>query len=152
MTQDITQWLAEIKALQQQVVEARQECDRAFATAANWQRLYETEAQQRRAEAQQARQTIAALRQQIEQFQQNTTAKLDLPAQQAALQAEVAQLQTVPALQAKLMALLLERDRLLQALEQEQANHTLTRRNLTTALGDAIDLLAQETREWGSGE
>ena len=50
MTQDVTQWLDEIKALKQQLVEMRQEREEAYASAINWQQRYETEAQQRRVE------------------------------------------------------------------------------------------------------
>ena len=55
--QDIKQWLAEIKALQQKLAQANQERDEAYASAANWRSLYETEAKQRRTEAVLARQT-----------------------------------------------------------------------------------------------
>jgi len=48
MSQNVTQWLAEIQALKQQLADAQQEREQAYTSAANWQRLYETEAQQRR--------------------------------------------------------------------------------------------------------
>ena len=50
MSQDVTQWLAEIRTLQRQLADVRQERDQAYASAANWRRLYETEARQRRTE------------------------------------------------------------------------------------------------------
>jgi len=46
-------------------------------------------------------------------------------------------------LKERLVAVLAERDRLAQALEAEQANHAQTRKSLTTALGDAIDMLSK---------
>jgi hypothetical protein len=43
MTYDVSQWLAEIKALKQQLATASQESEQAHASAANWRQLYETE-------------------------------------------------------------------------------------------------------------
>ena len=64
MTYDVSQWLAEIKTLKQQLAEATQEREQAHASAANWRQLYETEAQQRRSEFNLAQQTIEQLKQQ----------------------------------------------------------------------------------------
>ena len=61
MTQDIRQWLNEIKALQQQLTEVVRDREAALESAAQWRQLYNTEAQQRRAEAKLNQQTIAAL-------------------------------------------------------------------------------------------
>jgi hypothetical protein len=36
------------------------------------------------------------------------------------------------------------RDQLTQALQTEQMNHAQTRQGLTTALGDAIDMLSKD--------
>jgi adenosine deaminase len=144
MTNDVTQWLAEIKALKQKLVEAEQACEQAYASAANWQRLYETEAQQRRTETQLSRQTIADLKRVVQQLQERSLLVGNPAAELTAIRAEVEQLQTVPELRERLIAALAERDRLLQALQTEQENHAQTRRSLTTALGDAIDLLSKE--------
>lgn len=134
--QEIKQWLAEIKALQQKLAEAHQERDTAYASAAKWRSLYETEAKQRRTEAAIARQTIEMLKVELQAFQHSPTAEIP-----AALQQQIAQTTDVAALQAQLAEVLLERDRLSQSLRAEQTAHVATRQQLTTALGDAIDQL-----------
>jgi seryl-tRNA(Sec) selenium transferase len=149
MSQDVTQWLAEIKALKQQLTEAQQEQQQAYASAANWQRLYETEAQQRRTEANLAKQTIAELQQKLQKLQNYTTSGERSSDTVASHQSEVAEINSAEELRARLLETLTERDRLLQALKTEQANHDQTRRGLTTALGDAIDLLSRHRGERG---
>lgn len=146
MSQDVTQWLDEIKALQQRLAEAQEEREAAYASAINWQRLYETEAQQRRSEARTARQTIAALQQEIDQLKGysppasgETGETVESPAQ-----ALVDGLTTETDLRSRLLQALQECDRLTQALQMEQADHAQTRKNLTTALGDAIATLSKE--------
>ena len=148
MSQDVTQWLAEIKSLKQQLADAQQEREQAYASAANWQKLYETEAQQRRAEATLAKQTIADLEQQIQQLRGTSLEPVPADATPA-VAAEIAPLQTPEALREKLIQVLAERDRLRQALKTEQTNHAQTRRGLTTALGDAIDQLSKQRGEGG---
>jgi len=143
MSHEVTQWLAEIKALKQQLIEVQQEREQAYASAANWQRLYETEAQQRRTEAALARQTIADLKQAIQTLEAHSFASANPETAQPSLQAEIAQLPAAE-LQQRLLSALVEREQLLQALKNEQASHTQTRKSLTTALGDAIDQLARE--------
>jgi DNA repair exonuclease SbcCD ATPase subunit len=149
MSQDVTQWLAEIKALKQQLAEAQQQQQQAYASAANWQRLYETEAQQRRTEANLAKQTIAELQQKLQKLQNYTTSEASTSDTIASHQSEVAEINSVEDLRARLLETLAERDRLLQALKTEQTNHDQTRRGLTTALGDAIDLLSRHRGERG---
>ncbi len=144
MTYDVSQWLTEIKTLRQQLVDAQQEREQAYSSAANWQRLYETEAQQRRAEAALTRQTIATLKQDIQQLKGTAPIEGSAAVESSAVRAEVEKLQTVAELQQKLMEALTERDRLTQALQLEQTNHAQTRQGLTTALGDAIDMLSKE--------
>jgi DNA repair exonuclease SbcCD ATPase subunit len=135
MSQNVSQWLDEIKGLKQRLSAAQQEREEAYASAINWQRLYETEAQQRRIEAETARQTIAALQQELQQFKGD-------PAQtQARIQANVDRLNSEVEVRSRLVQALAECDRLAQALETEQTNHIQTRKSLTTALGDAIDAL-----------
>jgi methylaspartate ammonia-lyase len=148
MSHDVTQWLDEIKALRQQVAEAQQEREQAFVSASNWQRLYETEAQQRRAEANLARQTIAALRSEIQQIQGSLAGESETLSP-TAFHAEVEKLQTTEELRQRLIEALAERDRLIQALRIEQTNHAQTRKGLTTALGDAIDMLAKKQEKEG---
>jgi DNA-binding helix-hairpin-helix protein with protein kinase domain len=145
MTQELTsQWLAEIKALKQQIAELQAEHDAGWQSAEKWRKLYNTEAEQRRTDAQMAQQTIASLKAQIQQIQGLEAAQLDDPTATTAIQQEVEQLESVEELKAKLIAVTKERDRLLQALKTEQDNHSQTRKSLTTALGDAIDGLTKE--------
>lgn len=148
MTQDVRQWLAEIKKLQQKLLEVQQERDEAYTGAANWRKLYETEAQQRRTEANLARQSLETLKAELQALRsipQPSTAHHteDGVAQHAELQQQLAQL-TPADLQYRLAEALLECDRLTNLLKEEQEKHGQTRKGLTTALGDTVDLLTKE--------
>lgn len=140
MTQDIRQWLAEIKGLQQKLVEVQQERDQAYSSATNWRNLYEAEAKQRRTELQTARETIDALRIELETVQPPSP---DAVTYDEFLYQQVEQWQQPEELKAQLLQALLERDRLSQSLEEEQQAHRQTRQDLTTALGDTMDLLTK---------
>ncbi len=140
MTQDIRQWLAEIKGLQQKLVEVQQERDQAYGSAANWRSLYETEAKQRRSELQADRETIDALKIELEALQSPSP---DAVSYDEFLYQQVEQWQQPEQLKAQLLQALLERDRLAQSLEEEQQAHRQTRQDLTTALGDTVDLLTK---------
>jgi len=140
MAQDIRQWLAEIKGLQQKLVEVQQERDQAYISAANWRNLYETEARQRRTELQIARETIDALKIELETVQPPDP---DAHNYDDFLYQQVEQWQDPEELRAQLLQALLERDRLMQSLEEEQQAHRQTRQDLTTALGDTMDLLTK---------
>ena len=150
MSQDLSQWLAEIQTLRQSLAQAQEEREAAYSSAANWRQMYETEAQQRRTEANLSRQKVERLIAQIEQLQ-GLTAETTLPLGEVAdqYQAEVEQMQSLTELKARLVQTLMECDRLQQALKTEQENHAQTRRNLTTALGDAIDRLSRGQAEQG---
>ncbi|MUH00577.1 hypothetical protein F7734_53245 [Scytonema sp. UIC 10036] len=145
MTQELTpQWLAEIKALKQQLAELQVERDAAWQSAEKWRKLYNTEAEQRRSDAQMAQQTIDSLKKQIEQIKGIEAELLDDPTTTTAIEQEVEQIKSVEELKTQLIAVIKERDRTLQALKTEQDNHAQTRKSLTTALGDAIDRLTRE--------
>jgi chromosome segregation ATPase len=151
MTQDVRQWLGEIKALQQKLTEAQQEQDDALKSAANWRNLYETEARQRRTEAKLAQQKVDSLQAELNALKATPSLSNDLAvfsepdaARAQTVQQQVSQLDTIEALQARLSEALLEADRLKQTLRSEQAAHQQTRVELTAALGDAIDRLTQE--------
>jgi predicted RNase H-like nuclease (RuvC/YqgF family) len=147
MSNDVTQWLAQIKALKQQLADSISDREAANESAANWRNLYNTEAQQRRTEAKLAQQQLESLKAEIRQLQQESTRlKSDDPDAASAIEQEVAQLQSTEELKAKLTEVLLERDRLLDALKIEQANHAQTRKSLTAVIGDTIDQLAKERR------
>ena len=150
MTQDVRQWLDEIKRLQQQLAQVQRDHTAALDSSQQWRQLYNTEAQQRREEIQRYQQTITQLRAEVEQLQQ----KLSIPNNEiltkVAIQRELDQLQDPDELKARLKQVLLERDRaretirqLNQSLEEEKHNHLQTRNSLTTALGDTVDLLTK---------
>jgi hypothetical protein len=142
--QELTQWLAEIKALKQQLAEMQQDLNAVNESAISWQRLYNTEAQQRRTENYHAQQQIAQLKQQIQSLSGLADSENEDPIIVESRRAEVAQLQTVAELQAKLTEVMGDRDRLIAALKTEQENHIQTRKSLTTAIGDTLDILTKE--------
>ncbi|WP_179228588.1 hypothetical protein [Leptolyngbya ohadii] len=148
MTQDVRQWLAEIKTLQQKLTEAQQERDDAQKSAANWQNLYETEAKQRRTEAKLARQKVDALQTELGRLKGATPSPIDSTEASGDrlqnIQQQISQLDSIEVLQARLAEVMLEQERLAQALQSEQAAHQQTRIELTSALGDAINRLTQE--------
>ena len=147
MADPVVQWLNEIKDLKQklQVAQAAQEA--ANASADNWRKLYETEAQQRRTEAMLTRQTIANLKSEIAELQRLPKASSDRVVTQATV--ESIDLTTVDELKVRLLELGAEHDRLAQDLKAEQADHAQTRKNLTTALGDTVDLLTKVREQKG---
>lgn len=142
MTHDVRQWLAEIKLLQQKLSEAQKERDEAYASAANWRNLYETEAKQRRTEAHLTRQTIDSLRAEL-QGTQDAPVLPAAPSLSGFDPQEVDQIQDVAELQQRLLQAIQTCEQLAQALRLEQSNHAQTRAELTAALGDAIDLLSK---------
>ncbi len=150
MAQDVRQWLDEIKRLQQQLTEVSRDRDEAGESAAQWRQLYNTEAEQRRNDAKLTQQSVANLEAQIEESQNFSPNVSENGEAGIARQQEVEQLQTDGELKAKLVAVLEERDRafeqikqLTQALKQEESRHAETSKNLTSALGDAVDLLTK---------
>ena len=144
-TTDLTQkWLAEIQVLKQQLSEQQRERDTGWESAEKWRKLYNTEAEQRRTDANLAQQAIASLKTEIQKLKGLESGILIDGKASTAAQAEIQQIQSLEELQGKVIAIMKERDRLLQALKTEQENHSQTRNNLTTALGDAIDGLTRE--------
>lgn len=134
----------QIKILQGQLIQAQQERDRAYACEANWHKLYETEAQQRRTEAELAQQTIAELKDKIQELQADPpdysgTVGESISDREIAPQIE--QLQIPAELKQKLLDVLGERDRLVLALQAEKEQHARTKQSLTSALVDAIEQL-----------
>jgi DNA repair exonuclease SbcCD ATPase subunit len=145
MSNDVTQWLAQIKALKQQLAETISDRDTAYESADNWRQLYNTEAQQRRTEARLTQQQVEALKAEIRQRQgESSQLKADDPEAASAIEQELAKMQTVEELRTKLKDIMGERDRLLNALKTEQTNHAQTRKSLTTVIGDTIDQLSKE--------
>ena len=152
MSQELTQqWLAEIQTLKQQMAQLQERTDAGWESAEKWRQLYNTEAEQRRTDAQMSQVAIAELKAEIQKLKGIEDATLPDSTTATAIQQEIEQLKSPEELQPKLIAVMKERDRLLQALKTEQDNHAQTRNNLTTALGDAIDSLTRE-RVAGEGE
>lgn len=150
MTQDVRQWLAEIKNLQQKLDAAHRERDEAYGSAANWRSLYETEAQQRRNDAAVAQQRLDALTAELAQMQSDKLPVLEEGNAPDNLRQQVATL-SMEELRATLVQALVECDRLSQALTAEQENHAKTRQELTAALGDTIEQLSRARTFQNSG-
>jgi hypothetical protein len=142
MTQDLTQkWLTEIQSLTQQMRQFQQERDEAWESSQKWRQLYNTEAEQRRADAKMHQEAIASIKAEFQKFSGvNRETGTDIT---TAIQQEISQFNSLEELQTQLLEVIQERDCLLQALKLEQENHAQTRKSLTTALGDAIDSLAR---------
>jgi chromosome segregation ATPase len=145
MSNDVPQWLTQIKALKQQLAETISDRDTAYESADNWRQLYNTEAQQRRTEARLAQQQVETFKAQIRQLQgESSRLKADDPEAASAMEQELAKMESVEELRTNLKDIMVERDRLLDALKTEQTNHAQTRKSLTTVIGDTIDQLSKE--------
>lgn len=142
MTQDLTQkWLTEIQSLTQQMSQFQRERDEAWESSQKWRQLYNTEAEQRRADTKLHQEAIASVKAEVQKFSGiNAEPGTDIT---TAIQQEISQFNSIEELQTQLIEIIQERDCLLQALKLEQENHAQTRKSLTTALGDAIDSLAR---------
>lgn len=134
MSQDLTQWIAEVRTLQRQLADTRRERDQAHNSGANWRRLYENEARQRRQEAEQHQAQRMELTQQLLNLQRAQS--------EAHILAEgLEQADSLTDLQQQLTALVQRCQDLSQALEAERQAHAQTRQALTAALGDTFDIL-----------
>jgi hypothetical protein len=71
---------------------------------------------------------------------------LAMPIAQSAIEQAITQFSSPAQLQAKLLEVWTERDQLAQTLKIEQANHVQTRKNLTMALGDTMEILKARLR------
>jgi len=145
MAQDVAQWLAEVKALQQQVAELTQERDRAYTSADNLRSMYEAEAKQRQRDALTAQRKVEKLKQTVIAFQAPDEAATGEVS--GRLKADITAVKgnrSVESLQAQLIESKKQCAQLKSLLEAEQADHEKTRQSMTAALGDAVDLLAKE--------
>lgn len=145
MSQDVSQWIAEIQAMREQVADALRDRDTALETATKWSELYNREAEQRRTEARLSQEMIESLKAEIQQLKAGITLKTDDSLDVAAISQEVERLQTVGELQRKLIEVTIDREKLINALKTEQENHINTRQSLTTALSDMVDLLTKHS-------
>lgn len=142
MSEEVVQWLAEIRTLKQQLAQLEGDRNAAQESAAHWRKLYNIEARQRREEAQLARQESQLLQAKLEQVEEEIPA-LSREDIEAAIKAEIAALETPEAIKEKLITVIRDRDRALEALKNEQDNHIETRRSLTAVIGDTIDQLTR---------
>ena len=142
MVNEVSQWLAEIQTLRQQLQTLSQERDQAYASAANWRRLYESESEQRRSDAQKSQTRIRALANELELSKQPPSQQAPYDLNQ--VEAQVEQVESVKELRSQLINALIRCEQLSDALKTEQAAHRETRQNLTTALGDTIDLITKD--------
>jgi septal ring factor EnvC (AmiA/AmiB activator) len=131
MSQDLTQWIAEVRTLQRQLADTQKERDQAYNSAANWRRLYETEARQRREEAAEFQTQIDALQQRLD-ADPSVVLEKDL---------DLSTVNSLQGLQQRLDGLVQQCQDLTQKLQAEQAAHAQTRQTLTAALGDTFDAL-----------
>ncbi|NJL46007.1 MAG: hypothetical protein HC922_10435 [Leptolyngbyaceae cyanobacterium SM2_3_12] len=132
MSQDVTQWITEVRTLQRQLADTRKERDQAYNSAANWRRLYEIEARQRREDGEQWRHQVEALQQELQGQAGASAVGIELV---NGLEASA----SLEALQSKLEVLVSRCQELTQRLQAEQQAHAETRQSLTAALGDAFD-------------
>ncbi|MEM6448733.1 MAG: hypothetical protein AAF703_00295 [Cyanobacteria bacterium P01_D01_bin.105] len=149
MAQDVAQWLAEIKALQQQVAELTQERDRAYASADNLRNMYEAEAKQRQREAIAAQRKIEKLKQTVIALQSpdEATSTGELSGRLKSNITAIESNRSVESLQTQLVESKKRCEHLKGLFEAEQAEHAKTRQSMTAALGDAVDLLAKERQQ-----
>ena len=69
MTQDVRQWLDEIKRLKQQLAQTQLDLNAAVESSDQWRQRYNTEAQQRRQEAGRYLEQVGELRGELERWQ-----------------------------------------------------------------------------------
>jgi hypothetical protein len=157
MTQDVRQWLDEIKRLKQQLAQTQRDLNAAVESSDQWRQRYNTEAQQRRQEAGRYLEQVGELRGELERWQRLSPLPNELQVRVAVRQ-EIDQLKTLDEVKAKLIEVMLERDRsreqihqLVEALDTEKTAHLETRNSLTMALGDTVDLLTKAQNQSQSG-
>ncbi|WP_017304999.1 hypothetical protein [Spirulina subsalsa] len=153
MSEELMQWLAEIRALRQQLTQAERDRDTALESAAHWRKLYNIEARQRRTEARLAQEEQNRLQRELGKLQDGP-----MLIRGNTIEAEVGGfpelegIQDVTHLRQMLMTVMQERDRALEALKLEQENHVHTRKSLTAVIGDTIEQLARQRGENREGQ
>ncbi|MGB3765469.1 MAG: hypothetical protein WA947_02835 [Phormidesmis sp.] len=140
----VSQWLAEIQSLQQQIAELKKERSQAYSSVDNWRNAYDAEAQQRRRDTEMYQTKVSQLEQSLIDVQEASQASGGVSAAELA---KIQSSQSVDQLQGELIAAKRMCDRLKNELQAEQAEHLNTRESLTAALGDAVDLLSKERTE-----
>jgi predicted nucleic acid-binding Zn-ribbon protein len=136
---EVIQWLNEVKLLQQQVKDLNAELLVATQNADAWRSRYETEGQQRRSESASTQSKIAKLTDQVAQLLANPELSTELGDDAIAVQ--IKGLISMSDLQSKLFEVWTDRDKAIAALKAEQSAHEKTKKDLTMALADAMDVL-----------
>lgn len=143
MSQEVVQWLNEIKTLQQQVADLQGELAEANDSSDRWRARYDAEAQQHRIALTQSQSQLQAAQAQLAQAQNPVnpeTLTID-----SAMSARLDRL-TPEGLKQKLIEIWAERDQMEAALKGERSAHEQTRKDLTTALADAMEVLSKAKR------
>jgi hypothetical protein len=143
MSEAVVQWLNEIKSLQQQLAQTQVALEASEASGHKWRQLYEAEAQQRRQDVQSAQQTIQAGQAQVARLKAPPASFADAAQANSEVVEQVAQITNPAELKARLVEMWSARDRLAQSLQAEQIAHAKTRKDLTTALADSMEVLKQ---------
>jgi hypothetical protein len=144
MSEAVVQWLNEIKSLQQQLAQTQLALEASAASGHKWRQLYEAEAQQHRQDVQSAQQTIQAGQAQVARLKAPPTSLAAAAQANAEVAEQVAQITNPGELKARLVEMWSARDRLAQSLQAEQIAHAKTRRDLTTALADSMEVLKRQ--------
>jgi len=136
---EVVQWLNEIKSLQQQVRDLTSELSIAQQNADSWRSRYETEGQQRRSDVTTRQDQINKLQAEIAQLR--TQPEFSTTLSDDAIVLQINGITNMSALQGKLFKVWTDRDNVLAALKKEQLAHEKTKKDLTMALADAMDVL-----------
>lgn len=140
---EVMQWLNEVKSLQQQVKDLNAELVTSTQNADSWRSRYEIEGQQRRSESANAQANITKLTAEIAQLRSQPELSTELG--DDAIAQQIKGLVNLSDLQAKLFEVWTERDKALAAIKVEQLAHEKTKKDLTMALADAMDVLVPKT-------
>jgi hypothetical protein len=111
------QWLGEIQSLKQQMIQLQRERDEAWESSQKWRQLYNTEAEQRRAEARMHQQAIATLKTELQKFQGINYETLAETNTRTAIEQEISQLGSLEELQEKVITLTQERESLVTSFK-----------------------------------
>jgi hypothetical protein len=136
---EVIQWLNEVKLLQQQTKDLNAELIIAAQNADAWRSRYETEGQQRRSESAANQSKITKLTAEIAQLRAQPALSTELG--DDAIAQQIRGLTNMSDVQAKLFEVWTERDKALAAIKTEQLAHEKTKKDLTMALADAMDVL-----------
>ena len=138
-SKQVVQWLNEVKFLQQQVRDLTIELDVAQQNVDSWRSRYETEGQQRRTDVITRQDQINKLQTEIAQLR--TQPEFSTTLSDDAIVLQINGITSMTALQGKLFEVWTDRDNVLAALKKEQLAHEKTKKDLTMALADAMDVL-----------